>query len=130
MRISLIYRRTPEVYCYPDYRLSFSRAISQRQNKRQEHSSRNGWTTLHRFRDLRLFIHSERHDSHRLGSRSTIYYDVGNQKAKNGSLISYSRKRNNLQQLIYVRGQLFSSYIIRLNTKNMTTFAVVKARIK
>ena len=32
--------------------------------------------------------------------------------------------------LIYVRGQLFSSYIIRLNTKNMTTFAVVKARIK
>jgi len=36
----------------------------------------------------------------------------------------------NLQQLIYVRGQLFSGYIIRLNTKNMTTFAVVKARIK
>ena len=39
-------------------------------------------TTLHRFRDLRLFIHSERHDSHRLGSRSTIYYDVGNQKSE------------------------------------------------
>lgn len=32
--------------------------------------------------DLRLFIHSERHDSHRLGSRSTIYYDVGNQKSE------------------------------------------------
>ena len=31
---------------------------------------------------LRLFIHSERHDSHRLGSRSTIYYDVGNQKSE------------------------------------------------
>ena len=29
-RISLIYRRTPEVCCYPDYRLSFSLAISQR----------------------------------------------------------------------------------------------------
>ena len=54
----------------------------------------------------------------------------GIKKRKNGSLISYSRKRNNLQQLIYVRGQLFSGYIIRLNTKNMTTFAVVKARIK
>ena len=39
-------------------------------------------TALHRFRDLRLFIHSERHDSHRLGSRSTIYYDVGNQKSE------------------------------------------------
>ena len=51
-------------------------------------------------------------------------------KRKNGSQISYSRKRNNLQQLIYVRGQFFSRYIIRLNTKNMTTFAVVKARIK
>ena len=37
---------------------------------------------------------------------------------------------SNLQQLIYVRGQFFSRYIIRLNTKNMTTFAVVKARIK
>ena len=34
------------------------------------------------FRDLRLFIHSERYDSHRLGSRSTIYYDVGNQKSE------------------------------------------------
>ena len=45
-------------------------------------ASRNGRTTLHRFRDLRLFIHSERHDSHRLGSRSTIYYDVGNQKSE------------------------------------------------
>ena len=54
----------------------------QRQCKRQEHSSRNGRTTLHRFRDLRLFIHSERYDSHRLGSRSTIYYDVGNQKSE------------------------------------------------
>ena len=51
-------------------------------------------------------------------------------KRKDGSQISYSRKRNNLQQLIYVRGQFFSRYIIRLNTKNMTTFAVVKARIK
>ena len=49
---------------------------------------------------------------------------------KIGSLISYSRKRNNLQQLIYVRGQLFSSYIIRLNTKNMTTFASLKQGIK
>ena len=44
--------------------------------------------------------------------------------------IAKGRKRNNLQQLIYVRGQFFSRYIIRLNTKNMTTFAVVKARIK
>ena len=42
-------------YCYPDYRLSFSRAISQRQNKRQEHSSRNGWTTLHRFRSQTIY---------------------------------------------------------------------------
>lgn len=62
--------------------LLFPSNKSTTKNKRQEHSSRNGWTTLHRFRDLRLFIHSERHDSHRLGSRSTIYYDVGNQKSE------------------------------------------------
>ena len=64
----------------------------QRQCKRQEQKLNEDFSYIQEnagslllsglFRDLRLFIHSERHDSHRLGSRSTIYYDVGNQKSE------------------------------------------------
>ena len=62
--------------------LSFPSAISQRQNKRQEHSSRNGRTTLHRFRISDYLSIAKGMIPIAWDLAQPFIMNVGNQKAK------------------------------------------------